>query len=76
MTSQPRKDGCPRCLRRDNEPRTWDESTGKATYRCWCGHTWSTWWEHTGAAVEPTNLGDFAADFLASLSNPEGNPHV
>lgn len=62
----PRKDGCPRCLHRDNDPNTWDESTGKATYRCKCGHTWSTWWEHAGA--EPADLGAIASAFIDSLS--------
>lgn len=73
----PRKDGCPRCLRRDNEPRSWDESTGKATYRCCCGHAWSTWWEHADTTNGLANLGDLTDAFLASLSNsnnPEGNP--
>lgn len=72
-----RKDGCPRCLRRDNEPTTWDETTGTATYRCYCGHTWATCWEHPGTRNEPTSLGDLTDAFLASLSNSnnsEGNP--
>lgn len=64
---QPKKDGCPRCTRRDNEPKTWNEDTGKATYRCKCGHAWSTWWEHAGAAQEPALLGDLVDDFVAEL---------
>lgn len=71
----PRKDGCPRCLRRDNEPRTWDETTGKATYRCACGHAWATWWEHT-ASTGPELLADFSDEFIASITNPERNPNV
>jgi hypothetical protein len=66
---EPKKDGCPRCTRRDNEPRTWDPATGKATYRCRCGHTWATWWEHP-AATEPALLGDLVDDFLAELIRP------
>lgn len=69
----PRKDGCPRCLRRDNEPRSWDEATGKATYRCSCGHAWATWWEHE-ASTGPTLLADFSDEFLSTLTNPERNP--
>lgn len=64
----PRKDGCPRCLRRDNEPKTWDESTGKATYRCKCGNAWSTWWEHAEAGVEPAEVGQLFDAFINSLS--------
>jgi len=73
----PHNDGCPRCLRRDNEPRSWDETTGKATYRCRCGHSWATWWEHSGSETGPVNLADLTDLFLASLSNAnntEGNP--
>lgn len=70
-----RKDGCPRCLRRDNEPKTWEETTGKATYRCACGHAWATWWEHNGPKDEPASLGDLTDAFLTSL-NPEGKHHV
>jgi len=76
MTEQatPRKDGCPRCLKRDNEPKTWNENTGKATYRCTCGHAWSTWWEHAGAGPKPALLGDLVDDYLRSLgsTNPKG----
>lgn len=73
----PHNDGCPRCLCRDNEPRSWDETTGKATYRCMCGHAWSTWWEHSGSEAGLASLADLTDSFLASLSNAnktEGNP--
>lgn len=75
MNGQPRKDGCPRCLCRDNEPKTWDDTTGKATYRCHCGNTWATWWEHASPKDEPSSIGDLTDAFLANLStNSEGNP--
>jgi hypothetical protein len=64
----PHLDGCPRCLRRDNEPRSWDETTGKATYRCRCGWVWSTWWEHAEPGAEPAEIGELAGDFIDSLS--------
>jgi len=67
--TEPKKDGCPRCTRRDNEPRTWDADTGKATYRCRsCGHAWATWWEHPDAEA-PALLGDLVDDFLAEITN-------
>jgi hypothetical protein len=70
MGHEPNLDGCPRCLRRDNEPRTWDEATGKATYRCRCGHTWATWWEHPAAAASPALLGDLVDSFLNEITHP------
>jgi transcription elongation factor Elf1 len=74
MTTEP-KDGCPRCTRRDNEPRTWDETTGKATYRCRaCGHAWATWWEHPAATDPPALLGDLVDGFLADITVPP-NPN-
>lgn len=63
----PKNDGCPRCTARDNEPKTWDEDTGHATYRCKCGHTWETWWEHPGTGPKPARLGDLVDDFLTNL---------
>ena len=66
----PKKDGCPRCLTRDNEAETWDEATGKATYQCTCGHAWSTHWEHAGAAKGPTLFGDGLDEVLAGLGIP------
>ncbi len=64
----PKKDGCPRCLKRDNEPQTWNESTGKATYRCACGHAWSTWWEHEGVGNQPDKLGRAGGQLLSQIN--------
>ena len=66
-----RRDGCPRCLTRDHEPTSWDESTGKATYRCECGWVWSTCWEHPAAGEQPDRLGEVLADLgIPSTSDP------
>lgn len=64
----PKKDGCPRCTRRDNEPKTWEEETGKATYRCRCGHAWTTFWETPGTGKKPALLGDLVDGFMAELN--------
>lgn len=59
-------DGCPRCTRRGNAPRTWDETTGHGTYRCRCGHSWETWWETPAAVprVEPADFGSLLEELL------------
>jgi hypothetical protein len=68
MNGEPKKDGCPRCTRRNNEPRTWDEATGKGTYRCRCGHAWTTSWEHAGARKKPARLGELIDSFLTEMN--------
>lgn len=39
-------DTCPHCLRRNNTPRatTTHPAGTRCTYRCRCGHTWTTTW--------------------------------
>lgn len=39
-------DTCPNCLRRGNQPlhRTPRGGATQCTYRCRCGHTWTTTW--------------------------------
>lgn len=54
--ADPRPDGCPRCLVRDNLPRevrwTPDGTGYYATYHCHtCGHDWWTGWMTEPAGV-------------------------
>jgi len=52
--AKPRRDGCPKCLIRDNIPRNVGYASGGyyASYRCpTCHHTWWTAWGYEPAEV-------------------------